>query len=136
MNTDRRNSPSQAPRQTKRRKLIAATIDESKEFLTAQQVHAQLRDAGESVGLATVYRALQSMAENNEVDWIRNEEGEVAYRSCSDEHHHHLICRRCGKTIEVFPDWLENWTSEVAAKHGYTQPEHLLEIWGLCPDCS
>ncbi len=135
MSTER-NKRAPAPRQTKRRKLIAATIDESKEFLTAQQIHAQLRDAGESVGLATVYRALQSMADNNEVDSIRNEDGEMAYRSCSESHHHHLICRECGKTVEIFPTSLEDWTSEIVEKHGYTSPEHLLEIWGLCPDCS
>lgn len=121
---------------TKRRALIAAALEEKSEFVTAQQIHAQLRSAGESVGLATVYRALQAMVEAGQLDSIRTEEGESAYRVCSSGHHHHLICRECGKTVEIFPKGLEDWVANIAAENGFTDPDHLVEVWGLCPQCA
>lgn len=121
---------------TKRRALIAAAVEENSEFVTAQQIHAQLRSAGESVGLATVYRALQAMEEAGQLDSIRTEEGESAYRVCSSGHHHHLICRQCGKTVEIFPKGLEDWVANIAAENGFSDPDHLVEVWGLCSQCS
>lgn len=121
---------------TKRRALIAAAVEENSEFVTAQQIHAQLRSAGESVGLATVYRALQAMEEAGQLDSIRTGEGESAYRVCSSGHHHHLICRQCGKTVEIFPEGLEDWVANIAAENGFSDPDHLVEVWGLCSQCS
>lgn len=107
----------------------------SEEFLTAQQVHALLRQQGESIGLATVYRTLQGLQSAKQLDSIHNPEGEIAYRRCSSEHHHHLICRICGKAVEVSGNELEDWTKEVALMHGYREPEHFIEIYGICAAC-
>lgn len=129
-------SNTQPLKTTKQRALIAAAIENNHEFVTAQQVHAQLRAGGESVGLATVYRNLQAMEQAGQVDSIRTIEGEFAYRVCSTGHHHHLICRKCGKTVEIFPQGLEDWVASVAAANGFTEPDHLVEVWGLCAQCS
>ena len=105
------------PHLTRQRKLICAHLDTAEEFLSAQQVHAALRAAGETIGLATVYRGLQWLAEADMVDAIRNNDGEMVYRRCSTNHHHHLICRSCGRAVEVSGEALEEWARQVATRH-------------------
>ncbi len=122
-------------RQTRQRGLVRAQLDDVDEFLTAQQIFARLRDEETRIGLATVYRNLQLLAESGEVDVIRNPDGEQAYKLCSTGHHHHLICRSCGKVVEISSDEIEKWIDQIAAKHGYRQPDHDIEIYALCSDC-
>ena len=86
--------------------------------MTAQQVFDALRDGDVSVGLATVYRNLQAMADDGELDAIRTPEGEMTYRRCSPTHHHHLVCRRCGGTEEILAPTVESWAAQTAAEHG------------------
>lgn len=129
------NTDSPRPRLTKQRQLVMDHLEGADEFYTAQQVHAALRGDGEAIGLATVYRGLQWLADAGLLDTLRTPDGEVAYRRCSPAHHHHLICRRCGRTEEVSGDALEQWSQEVAAAHGFRDPEHFVEVYGLCSDC-
>ncbi len=124
------------PRLTRQRQLILDRLDQVDTFLSAQQLHAALRTDGEAIGLATVYRGLQWLEDAGIVDAIRTADGEAAYRRCSIVHHHHLICRRCGRAVEVRGETLEEWSRNVSAEHGFTQPEHFVEIYGLCPECS
>jgi len=56
---------------------------------------------GQSIGLTTVYRALQSLVNDKIVDILRREDGEAIYRLCGNGHHHHLVCKGCGDTIEI-----------------------------------
>ncbi|PGX62029.1 transcriptional repressor [Cutibacterium avidum] len=123
-------------RTTKQRLAIRALFDDESFFLTAQQVH-DLRERGDQVGLATVYRNLQTMAEDGELDAIRSEDGEMTYRRCSSAHHHHLVCRNCGKAVEIGPEKiLEDWARDIAAKHGFSETGHELELFGICSECS
>lgn len=124
-------------RTTRQRLAISALFDGESFFLTAQQVHDQLRLRGEQVGLATVYRNLQMMADDGELDAIRSEDGEMTYRRCSSAHHHHLVCRNCGKAVEIGPEKaLEDWARDIAAKYGFSETGHELELFGVCSDCS
>ena len=122
-------------RSTRQRAAVSSVLDEQDEFRTAQEIHAALRQAGEAVGLTTVYRTLQALADSEEVDVLRNADGETAYRRCSKGHHHHLVCRACGRTVEVEGPAVERWADKVAAEHGYTDVSHTLEIFGTCADC-
>ena len=123
-------------RATRQRAAVAAALDEVDEFRSAQDLHDMLKHKGDSVGLTTVYRTLQSLAEAGEVDVLRTSEGESVYRRCSSgEHHHHLVCRVCGKAVEVEGPAVEKWTRSVAAAHGYREVSHTLEIFGTCGDC-
>ena len=100
-------------------------------------MHAQLRASGETVGLATVYRTLQNLAGDGTVDVLRTDDGEAIYRSCAtSKHHHHLVCRNCGHTVEVEGPTVEQWADSVAAHHGFTEATHQIEIFGLCAQCS
>ena len=84
---------------------------------------------------AFVYRTLQKLSEVGEVDMLRTEDGEAIYRRCSATHHHHLVCRSCGATVEVEGPTVERWTRAIAAEHGYADISHTLEIFGTCRSC-
>ena len=90
----------------------------------------------QTVGLATVYRTLQALADDGEVDVLRTDDGEAVYRRCCTGHHHHLVCRACGRTVEVEGPTVERWADTVAAEHGFTDVRHTLEIVGTCADCA
>ncbi|MGN6409095.1 MAG: Fur family transcriptional regulator [Curtobacterium sp.] len=122
-------------RPTRQQAAVAEMLGRSEEFTSAQTVHARLRDAGEGVGLATVYRALQSMVEAGTVDVLRTDDGEAVYRACSTHHHHHLVCRQCGRTVEVEGPAVERWADAVAAENDFSDVTHTLEIFGTCADC-
>jgi Fur family transcriptional regulator, ferric uptake regulator len=123
-------------RQTRQRAAIADLLSRTNHFCTASQIHDDLRQHGEDIGLTTVYRTLQMMAEANQVDLIRTDDGETAYRRCSMGHHHHLVCRDCGRTIEVEGPAIERWTDRIAAEHGFSDVQHHLEIFGRCNNCA
>jgi Fur family ferric uptake transcriptional regulator len=123
-------------RPTRQRAAVAAVLADVEEFRSAQELHALLKAAGETVGLATVYRTLQAMAADGDVDMLRTDEGEAVYRACSTGHHHHLVCRHCGRTVEVEGPTVEAWADRVSAEHGFTEVHHTLEIFGTCADCS
>jgi Fur family ferric uptake transcriptional regulator len=125
-----------ATRNTRQRAAVVALLGEVDGFHSAQQLHAMLRERGERIGLTTVYRTLQGLADADEVDVMRPPGGEHLYRRCSDGHHHHLVCRSCGRTVEVAGPAVESWTDRVAAAHGYVDVGHTLEIFGTCPDCA
>lgn len=122
-------------RRTRQRAAISSLLADIEDFRTAQQIHDSLRAAGENIGLTTVYRTLQALVEAGEVDTIRND-GEAAYRRCkSTGHHHHLICRNCGRTVEISGPDVETWTRMIAAEHRFRDVGHELELFGLCENC-
>ena len=122
-------------RPTRQRRAVAAALAGFDDFRSAQEIHDLISQRGESVGLATVYRTLQRLAEAGDVDLLRTEDGEAIYRRCSDTHHHHLVCRSCGATVEVEGPAVERWTRAIAAEHGFDDVSHTLEIFGSCADC-
>jgi Fur family ferric uptake transcriptional regulator len=125
-----------AVRSTRQRAAVSALLAETDEFRSAQDLHDLLRRRGDSVGLTTVYRTLQALAEAGEVDVLRTDDGEAVYRRCSTGHHHHLVCRGCGHTVEVAGPTVERWADRVAAEHGFTEVSHTLEIFGTCAICA
>ena len=124
-------------RATRQRAAIAELLDSVDEFRSAQELHDELRRRGDNIGLTTVYRTLQSMATAELVDTLRTDTGETVYRRCSGpHHHHHLVCRECGATVEVAGPEVEAWAAEVAAAHGFSDVSHTIEIFGSCPACT
>lgn len=124
-------------RMTRQRAAVSDLLARTDDFRTAQQLHEMLRAQGESVGLATVYRTMQTLAESGDVDVLRNAEGESLYRQCvRTEHHHHLVCRSCGRTEEIDAASVERWAASVGAKHAFIDIEHTAELFGTCADCA
>jgi Fur family ferric uptake transcriptional regulator len=127
-----------APRATRQRAAVTALLERTDGFRSAQELHGQLRRAGDGIGLTTVYRALELLAEAGEVDVLRNDTGEALYRRCrTSDHHHHLVCRECGLAVDVDgPPDVEGWARQTAEAHGFSEERHSVEIYGLCRDCS
>ena len=123
-------------RPTRQRRAVVTCLEQFDDFRSAQEIHALLREGGDRVGLATVYRTLQALADSGEVDLLRSEEGEARYRRCSGSHHHHLVCRTCGRTVEVEGPAVERWAGTVAQEHGFRDVSHTLELFGTCGDCA
>lgn len=128
-------TPGIGRRSTRQRTAVVGALDEIDDFRSTQEIHDYLRGKGETVGLTTVYRTLTALAEADEVDVIVREDGESVYRRCSGTHHHHLVCRQCGRTVEVEGPAVERWADSVAAGHGFTDVSHTLELFGVCANC-
>ncbi|MCV7281327.1 transcriptional repressor [Mycolicibacterium flavescens] len=123
-------------RATRQRAAISALLEKVDEFRSAQELHDELRRRGEAIGLTTVYRTLQQMAAAGVVDTLRTDTGESVYRRCSDDHHHHLVCRLCGSAVEIQGGDVEDWTDRVAREHNFSDVSHTIEIFGVCGDCT
>jgi Fur family ferric uptake transcriptional regulator len=124
-------------RNTWQREAVRQALDASADFVSAQRLHARLHDAGSPIGLATVYRALGDLAAEGDADSLQSPDGEALYRTCdTGGHHHHLICRVCGKTVEIAADEVESWAHDVAARNGFTAPTHVVDVFGLCAECT
>jgi Fur family transcriptional regulator, stress-responsive regulator len=118
-------------RRTEQRDAILEALRGSDRAVTAQELHGTL----DGVGLATVYRNLQRLAEEGTADTLRRENGEQAFLICGDGHHHHLICRVCGQMVDV--DCAVGDTPCLTASDdaGYEIDEAEVIYWGRCPDC-
>jgi len=123
-------------RHTRQRAAVSAALESTNEFLSAQDLHEALRAGGDRIGLATVYRSLQTLADDGTVDVRRGEDGEATYRRCSTGHHHHLVCRLCGRTVEVESQVVERWAAGVARDSGFVDAVHTVEITGTCQGCA
>ena len=128
--------PARTSRRTRQGQAVLDVVQGSENFRSAQDIHAELRAAGEAVGLTTVYRHLALLTEEGRLDALQTADGELVYRRChSESHHHHVVCRSCGRGSEVeLPD-LERWAETTAKDLGYTDVTHTVEIFGLCAEC-
>lgn len=122
-------------RSTRQFRAVRDELGRSSDFRSAQDIHAAVRASGSSVGLATVYRALQTLVDTQQADMLRGENGEARYRACGESHHHHLVCRSCGTTVEVRGPAVERWADDTAAQHGFSDVSHTLELFGTCSTC-
>ncbi|MGA7146969.1 MAG: transcriptional repressor [Microbacterium sp.] len=126
-----------AQRNTWQRDRVREALGDATGFVSAQSLHASLREENTGIGLATVYRALAGLAAQGEADSLQSPEGEALYRACtSTGHHHHLICRGCGLTVEIEATDVEQWAQQTAEKHGFRDAEHIVDIFGLCAACA
>ena len=122
---------------TRQRAQVLEALRATPRFVSAQELHAAMRGEGSGTGLTTVYRHLQALAAEETVDVLRSDEGELLYRICGESgHHHHLVCRRCGRSVEVEGPAVEKWADRVAAEHGFADISHTLEVFGTCASCS
>jgi Fur family ferric uptake transcriptional regulator len=123
-------------RNTWQREAVREALGTTEGFVSAQSLHASMRGTGAEVGLATVYRALADLATEGDADSLQ-QDGESLYRACTpNSHHHHLICRECGRTVEIEADPVEQWARDVAAQNGFTEPQHVVDVFGFCAECS
>ena len=114
---------------------VLQALDRIGGFASAQELHFVLKRNQESIGLTTVYRALQSLVSQKSVDLLRRPDGEAIYRLCGETHHHHLVCKTCGKTVEIEGGAIEKWAKKSADEYGFRDVGHTAEIFGICSSC-
>jgi Fur family ferric uptake transcriptional regulator len=105
--------------------------------LSAQELFDALRADGHSVGIASVYRALDQLADLRLVHRVDFGHGVTRFEAAhpDGQHHHHLVCAQCGK-VDTFDDpSLERALSKVAGSHGYALDDHDVVLHGACSDC-
>ena len=114
---------------------VLSTLERAGGFASAQEVYKLMQREGEKIGLTTVYRSLQSLVNDKIVDILRREDGEAIYRLSGEHHHHHLVCKRCGDTVEIEGGAIEKWAKTMAEEHGFRDVGHTAEIFGICSKC-
>jgi len=123
-------------RNTWQKTAVLEQLSNTDEFVSAQELQQKIFQSGKKLGLTTVYRALTEMVEQGMADSLSISDGEMRYRICTPEHHHHLICRVCGKTVEFDMPGFEELALEVAKANGFTELSHEIELFGVCAGCS
>ena len=128
-------------RSTRQRRAVIGLLADTDEFRSAQEIHEAIRRGGDRVGLATVYRTLQSLVDGGEVDMVKTDAGESVYRRCSAVHHHHLVCRSCGavEDVTVAPSLerqVQRSLVDVEDRTGFAAVSHRLDLIGTCRNCS
>lgn len=137
--TTGKSTPQSPARQRKTRQLeaVLSAVRGMTDFQSAADIFTKLQLNGTPVGLATVYRNLAALAEDGVLDTVKSADGTTLYRECeSSEHHHHLVCRSCGKTEEFHLKGLEETLNEMGRKMGFSALRHTVELTGLCSKCS
>jgi Fur family transcriptional regulator, ferric uptake regulator len=121
-------------RPTPQRVAIIEALEGKNRPVTAQTLHDEVRGRG-GPGLATVYRTLRALADTGTAETFDAGEGEVAYKLCQVEHHHHLICERCGQVTTIPSCEVEDWASAVGRRRGFAVTGHRADVYGLCRSC-
>lgn len=114
---------------------VLKTLEHAGGFASAQEVHQLITRQGDRIGLTTIYRALQALQKEKLIDVLRRDDGEAIYRLCGGEHHHHLVCKKCGRTVEIEGGAIEKWADGIAKEHGFRDVGHSAEIFGTCSRC-
>jgi Fur family transcriptional regulator, ferric uptake regulator len=123
-------------RPTRQRLAVLAELAREPNDATAQTIWDRMRRRGRHpVGLATVYRTLALLHDHGVIDSLSHHEHERCYRLCTDAHHHHLVCDRCHRVVELDECNLSGWADEAAARHGFVVESHQVEISGVCESC-
>lgn len=123
-------------RPTRQRQAVLEALDRALGFRSAQQLFEELRRQRVHIGLTTVYRTLRALADSHAIDSLMSPDGETLYRRCGrDSHHHHLVCRVCGLSVEIAAPAVERWAASTARRHGFSQVTHEVEIFGTCSTC-
>jgi Fur family ferric uptake transcriptional regulator len=123
-------------RPTAQRVEVLTELAREPDDATAQILWRRIRDGGNAtIGLATVYRTLALLAERGVIDVLSHHGTELCYRLCGPAHHHHLLCVRCHRVVEIENCDLGGWVDAIAESHGFAAAEHRLEVTGRCAEC-
>jgi Fur family ferric uptake transcriptional regulator len=123
-------------RVTRQRLEVLRELKAERNDATAQVLWRRLREKERSkIGLATVYRTLSLLSKKGVVDTLSHRDGELCYRLCSEAHHHHLVCSRCHRVVEIDEAGLSDWLEGVFVKHDFVAIAHTVELTGLCSEC-
>jgi Fur family transcriptional regulator, ferric uptake regulator len=122
-------------RLTEPRRAVADMIAERDGHFTAAELVDEARDRHPGLGRATVFRALDLFTTLNLVERVDLPAGDHAYVACEQDHHHHAICTRCGRSLDVDDTGLAAVLADIGRRSGFRVSAHRLELFGLCAAC-
>ncbi|MCL2679478.1 MAG: transcriptional repressor [Dehalococcoidia bacterium] len=120
---------------TPQRLAIAAALEGMEAHFTPRMLHAKLRLKHPEIGLVTVYRTLNLLAEDGLICRMGRSGGACSYASCPPKHHHHIICVSCSKVVDFEACGLEEMERKLMCETGFIIADHSLEFTGLCRSC-
>jgi Fur family ferric uptake transcriptional regulator len=120
---------------TNQRMAILKTLHEGRRHITAQELFEKLNKKNPEIGFATVYRFLRTLTEGHFVTEVRMGGLPARYELTPKGHHDHMTCVKCGKICEFENKAIENLQEKVAHQFGFVLTHHVLELYGICPDC-
>lgn len=112
-----------------RLKILNILENAELKHLSAEDVYKLLLEAGEDVGLATVYRVLTQFESAGLVTRHNFEDGHAVFELASEEHHDHMVCVENGQVIEFVSRAIEELQHEIAEQHGYELIDHSLVLY-------
>lgn len=118
--------------------ILSLLIENNSRHLSAEDIHILLQKSGERIGIATVYRTLGVLEKLNMIARLYVDDGCIRYQVL-DPHklheHHHLICQRCGKIIDMQDDLLDNLEDKINDIYDFKVTNHKVKFYGICIDC-
>ena len=120
---------------TPRVKILELLEKSEVQHYSAEDIYKTLRDNGDDIGLATVYRVLTQFEVAGIVCRHRFEDGLAIFELNTGKHHDHIVCMQCGKVEEFVDEMIEKRQREIAEKAGFEMTDHVLYIYGLCEQC-
>lgn len=116
-------------------KILQIMESSETKHLNAEDVYKALIEAGEDVGLATVYRVLTQFETAGLVMRHHFEGGSSVFELTSIDHHDHIVCQTCGSVEEFFDEVIEDQQEKIAEKYGFRITDHSMYLYGICKDC-
>lgn len=115
-------------------KILQILESSQPHHLSAEDVYKSLLDAGEDVGLATVYRVLTQFEAVGLIERHNFDGGHSVFEMARGEHHDHIVCVTCGKVTEFADKMIESQQEKIAKSHGFNLRAHSLQLYGECVD--
>ena len=123
-------------KQTQQREEILRSFLETENHVTTEDLYQIVCVRFPSVGYSTVYRALKLIVDSGIAREVDFGDGVLRYEhDYAHDHHDHLVCIRCGDTIEVYNSDIEAFQEKLCREQGFQPLRHKMEIFGLCPKC-
>jgi Fur family ferric uptake transcriptional regulator len=119
-----------------RLKILELFEKSEERHLSAEDVYKVLLNAGDDVGLATVYRVLTQFEDAGLLVRHHFESGKAVFELNQGEHHDHMVCIKCGRVEEFHDEEIERRQEEAAKSRGFKMQDHSLMIYGICDKCN
>lgn len=122
-----------------REQILRVLLENKEKHLSAEDIYNLVKKKWPDMGLATVYRTLELFVENEIIHSVDFGDGRKRYEYGEQEEghrHHHAICLKCNKIIEINDDLLDELENRVSQEQGFQVVDHELKIFGYCKDCA
>ena len=122
-------------RLTPQRIMVVDALHNAKRHISAEEIFARLQEKYPYANISTVYRTLELLKELGLAAEISIGDGIVRYHALENSRHHHLVCNRCGRIVDLPEEELAPLEKLLLKSHGFKADMHHLAIFGLCSDC-